>query len=94
MSTQHDAAQHHVHQHNPDGSWTPATPMGFVPGIDWEVYTALRTHRAPHRAVAYRGFTVLAEIHARYRWLLWARLVVATVRECGWRPGERVGVLR
>ena len=75
-----------MHQQNPDGSWSPAQPLGFVPGLDWEVY--------PHHAIAYRGNQVQAEVRSRRRWLLWARIITATVLECGWRPGERIGILR
>jgi len=58
-----------AHQQNPDGSWSPATPEPIHPGIDWEIGTTT--------AVAHDGWVRVADVHARWPWLLRLRVLHA-----------------
>ena len=61
------------YRRNDDGSLTPAEPMGWQGGIDWEVYDNER----PRRAMAYDEDVLLAVVTARTRIGLHRRMVKA-----------------
>lgn len=64
---------------NPDGSWSPAEPLGWQPGIDWEVYRPSPT-RARWEAVAYDEDVCVAAVRARTRFGLRLRIARAARR--------------
>lgn len=56
---------------NPDGSWSPAEPIPWQPGIDWEVYGKRGEKQT---AIAYDGPTELARVTGRglaFRFRMW-----------------------
>jgi hypothetical protein len=64
-------------QQNPDGSWSPVTPLGWQgTGVDWEVYT----NRRPMEAVAYDEDVCVAVVKARTRFGLYLRMLWAKRR--------------
>lgn len=58
-------SEHHASQQNPDGSWTPVEPIGWQPGIDWEVYGKRGEQQT---AIAYDGPREVARIIGRGLW--------------------------
>lgn len=67
-----------IHQQNPDGSWSPASPMGWqpgvggVPGLDWEVSRPGRRWRAE---LIWKT-TLMAVVHSRWRPVLLLRMAL------------------
>lgn len=53
-------------QLNPDGSWSPAVPLGWQGGYDWEV--VLAADRGPHHAYLYDEDVLIGRVDARTRW--------------------------
>lgn len=52
-------------QQNPDGSWSPAVPLGWQGGYDWEVYD---DGKKPHVALLYDEDMLIARVQARTSW--------------------------
>lgn len=67
-------------QRNADGSWSPAVPIGYVAGLEWEVYERKPGVRSRHRAELFDKEVNLAKVEARWRWLLTRRMVAAERR--------------
>lgn len=61
-----------VYRQNDDGSWSPAEPMGWQPGLDWEV------SRSPdgYLAVLLHRDRELATVRGRRKLWLHARMTV------------------
>lgn len=65
---------------NADGSWSPAEPIGYQPGLDWEVYDRAPGLRSRHVAKLFDKEVNLAKVEARWRWLLARRMAEAEKR--------------
>jgi hypothetical protein len=59
-----------VSKQNPDGSWSPAEPMGWQPGLDTEIYH----DELGWRAEVYDEDVPVAVIYSRTRFMLMLRL--------------------
>jgi hypothetical protein len=68
-----------VERQNPDGTWSPAEPLPYSPGVDVE----LSGRRAPLEWSAYRGSTKVGGGLIRTRLGLW--LARRAWRKLGWR---------
>jgi hypothetical protein len=67
-------------QQNPDGSWSPAEPLGWQgDAIDWEVYTPTEVEDR-HVAHLYDKAEEVAVIASASRLMLHLRMVVAEAR--------------
>ncbi len=70
-----------MYRQQPDGSYAPAEPMAYVPGIDWEVGTVWRGQAGARRryfeATAYDGPDEIAATSARTMPALRVKMLVA-----------------
>jgi len=60
-----------LQQQNPDGSWSPAQPLGWQGGLDWEVR---RLPNGKRRAELYDEDVLCVVLEGRYRTLLTFRM--------------------
>lgn len=57
-------------QQNDDGSWSEAKPLGWSPGLDWEVYLDEKPKRADLYDKAERLARVTAHTKLGLRWAM------------------------
>ena len=62
-----------MRQHE-DGTWRPAEPMPWGPGLSWEVYRRIPGTRTKHEALLFDKDKLLVKVTARWRWLLRSRM--------------------